>query len=616
VPHRQPSPTYIKVYDDLVTTGLLAKLTGSELKLLLALASKGKVLSTCIGQACSERSVAACSERSVAACAEAERHFQSLRDHGVVTAADRGRLFCYLDRDTLAALTGLNAKTVSRACNGLVAKKLVEKRSVRSRRGRHRYNVYFIQPASHLARFDFNRRSASTGPAASSPEFPRAPTSSPEPPSPTMGQKPPPVDAPYVKNGCGSGGLDPDAQVFAAFAQGQAASHYQPTTRDLGGLARVRAEGYTQDQILTAITQAFDSRRADAGPIQRFTYCLPIIRSGTPSDQQPQPVPSGSPVATPLAEEPEQDAACLPAIRAGDSSAQQPQPVPPGSPVATPLAEELDQDRTDSTASPESRASPGANPRDGPDDGWQPAMDRVYEELHKVGWPLDDDLKRALAAKAQRVDDDARQQGASGPAWVAEAMLITLGRKVCHSRSQAPAPEDLLAYADGVLDHWLCQGHPLPRQPAPPARASPQTASCPAGHGPSPSSAGSHPDRQPEGGVHPEPKSEEEQLWDQVLADLQLRMSRATFDQWLRGSRIVDMHRPAHGRARLVVAARSPLAVEWLEHRMKRTIQRAVKRQLKQKAEITFQPPQAGCAAPDPDIEPPKKDPDAQQENS
>ena len=52
-----------------------------------------------------------------------------------------------------------------------------------------------------------------------------------------------------------------DAIVFARFVERQGASDYEPTERDVRGLAQARAEGYTQDQILAAIDEAFDSRK-------------------------------------------------------------------------------------------------------------------------------------------------------------------------------------------------------------------------------------------------------------------------------------------------------------------------------------------------------------------
>ena len=86
-----------------------------------------------------------------------------------------------------------------------------------------------------------------------------------------------------------------------------------------------------------------------------------------------------------------------------------------------------------------------------------------------------------------------------------------------------------------------------------------------------------------------EPKSKEEELWEQILDELQLQMTRATFDQWLRGSELLELHQPEDGVAQLVVKVGSQHAVGWLEHRLKRVIRRTVERRLGQEADLTFQ---------------------------
>ena len=95
----ETSEIFVKVYRGMATSGLLAELSGNEFKVLLALGLEAKVLG---------------------GDEEAERHFARLKAFGVVTDEDRGRLFCYLDRDTIAERTGLSTRTVSTASNALV----------------------------------------------------------------------------------------------------------------------------------------------------------------------------------------------------------------------------------------------------------------------------------------------------------------------------------------------------------------------------------------------------------------------------------------------------------------------------------------------------------------
>ena len=63
------------------------------------------------------------------------------------------------------------------------------------------------------------------------------------------------------------------------------------------------------------------------------------------------------------------------------------------------------------------------------------------------------------------------------------------------------------------------------------------------------------------------------QVWDAALGELQLEMTKATFDTWLRDSRLV-----AYDDGTLTVAVRNSYARDWLESRLMTTIQRVVDR--------------------------------------
>lgn len=62
-----------------------------------------------------------------------------------------------------------------------------------------------------------------------------------------------------------------------------------------------------------------------------------------------------------------------------------------------------------------------------------------------------------------------------------------------------------------------------------------------------------------------------QKLWQAALGELQLQMTRATFDTWLRGSQVVECD--AQG---FTVYVRHTYAVDWLQHRLLSTIQRVV----------------------------------------
>lgn len=60
-------------------------------------------------------------------------------------------------------------------------------------------------------------------------------------------------------------------------------------------------------------------------------------------------------------------------------------------------------------------------------------------------------------------------------------------------------------------------------------------------------------------------------IWHAALGELQLQMTRATFDSWVRPTHAVSFEND-----QLVVGVHSPYAKEWLENRLNTTIQRTV----------------------------------------
>lgn len=78
-------------------------------------------------------------------------------------------------------------------------------------------------------------------------------------------------------------------------------------------------------------------------------------------------------------------------------------------------------------------------------------------------------------------------------------------------------------------------------------------------------------------------KSLAEQEWQAVLAQLQLQMTRATFNTWLKNT-----HGVLHKGPVFVVEVKNEYAKEWLENRLKKTIERTAKNTLSQTIEISF----------------------------
>ena len=61
-------------------------------------------------------------------------------------------------------------------------------------------------------------------------------------------------------------------------------------------------------------------------------------------------------------------------------------------------------------------------------------------------------------------------------------------------------------------------------------------------------------------------------VWDATLAELQLQIGQATFDQWLRGTTVAERD------GVLEVAVGSERAQEWLEGQLRGTIERSIAR--------------------------------------
>lgn len=71
--------------------------------------------------------------------------------------------------------------------------------------------------------------------------------------------------------------------------------------------------------------------------------------------------------------------------------------------------------------------------------------------------------------------------------------------------------------------------------------------------------------------------------WQAALGELQLQMTQATFDTWLRGSRVIECE-----GTRFVVYVRHAYAVDWLENRLLSIVERTLQRHAGPGAEVSF----------------------------
>jgi chromosomal replication initiator protein len=78
--------------------------------------------------------------------------------------------------------------------------------------------------------------------------------------------------------------------------------------------------------------------------------------------------------------------------------------------------------------------------------------------------------------------------------------------------------------------------------------------------------------------------SNAQKQWQATLGELQLQMTRATFDTWLRGSHVIDYRQDDT----FVVHVRHAYAVDWLQNRLLPVIQRTLQRRAGPEAKVLF----------------------------
>ena len=72
-------------------------------------------------------------------------------------------------------------------------------------------------------------------------------------------------------------------------------------------------------------------------------------------------------------------------------------------------------------------------------------------------------------------------------------------------------------------------------------------------------------------------------IWSATLGELQLQMTQATFDTWLRDSRLLKYEDDT-----FFIGLKSGYAKDWLEHRLLSTIKRTLARQTGKTTEVKF----------------------------
>jgi len=250
----QPGETvYVQVFREIQTSGSLAELHGTELKILIVLGLAASPLG--IGTP------------------EDENFYQDLLTRGIVMPCDRGKLFCYIAHDQLCKLVGVTKNTLTKHAERLVSRGLIQKRVIPH--GSARYNIYFVLPASGIDKYStYHKHSIPANPAV--PKFGTAPI----PKSLGNGTNlrrdgTTTTTATHVPT------FDDDA-VLSYFARRKGVKRYKPTGHDRKRLDQLHQAGYSEAEVIAAIDQAFDTRDPDAPPIRQFSYCAAIALKTPP----------------------------------------------------------------------------------------------------------------------------------------------------------------------------------------------------------------------------------------------------------------------------------------------------------------------------------------------
>jgi len=336
-----------------------------------------------------------------------------------------------------------------------------------------------------------------------------------------------------------------DEDVIRYFASLVGHATYEPSERDLSVLEALYADGYSTAEIIAGVERAVTAALTRNTIPRRFTYCTPAIRDvppkHPPSDESPaRPVPATERVVTPAVAEPPATSLLTPTG----------QPVLAVEQAATPAVAEP----------PVARSRPSAaalNP-----------LHEIAQSLQQSAWErgldLDQPTVRDLARLAVDFEAAATRQGSSGLVWTLEAL-----RRV-DSQVESPA-----RYVRAILENWKQHGCDAPCAVSSPCPELPQ----PEQESPNPLP------------VQPTTCLELSEaiagLWKEALGHLQLEMTQATFNTWLRNTRLLELRRGDEGTV-WIVEAPSRYAQEWLQYRLLPTIQRTLARLIPGTVQVQF----------------------------
>jgi len=190
---------------------------------------------------------------------------------------------------------------------------------------------------------------------------------------------------------------------------------------------------------------------------------------------------------------------------------------------------------------------------------------QIGESARERGLDLSDGMIRDLARLALDYDVAAQQQHSSGLEW----SLLALRR--VDSAVDEPA-----RYVRAILDAWNTRGCDVYVRTETSSNAAPSPPDMEEVKLPQPTSL---PQRSPN-----DPQTN---LWQQVLDELELQMTRSTFDTWLRNTRLLEL-RDGSEESVWIIQVVNQYARDWLENRLFSTIQRTLVRLSNRPADVQF----------------------------
>ena len=457
----------------------------------------------------------------------AEEEFRELVRLGIVSIEDRGLLFCFPSRERLMQDTGIGSvHTVDASLDELVRMKIVKRitpAQPRLARGLFGANVYIIHPESFIGKFSPGEReqqALSGRPVTDDGEQKLLPVTGdgeqkllPVPPTGSSLRNS--VNC-TLKNNNNEHQEEQWRIICSHFATCVGIERYEPSEKERRKIAALLAEGYSVEAICAGITCAVERALQAGRQVRTLAYCIPAVREHTSQEAE----------------------------RKAERGAPQPNRKPtlaavPGQPQAV----------TQPNPELEKLAGGDAELRD--------LLEIVQER--NPGRTLGKSDMRAWQALAERFRALATAREMTPIGLVMQAVLKAIGANSDRDGFFAPA------LAETILEKWQREQAedqcvrdedmtPEPNEP---------------GHSAVDQLSKTLPAIQtPEGAREPA------QIWESALKELRGQMTKATFDNWVKSTFVVEARDGENPM--LIIGTRKPYAVEWLEHRLHATIQRTV----------------------------------------